>query len=826
MSSFLSDLRYAYRMLAKTPGFTTVAILTLALGIGANVATYSVVHAVLLNPLPFPQPQQLVRVFDDLRGSNVPDVGMSVPELVDYQDRSGVFSDISVVWPISANITGGEHPERVETLATSPNYFTILGANPALGRIYTKQDALPGFSEVIVISDGLWRRMFGADPHILGRKLRLDNDLYAVIGVLPPNFRHPGRTLETDVEAFIAAGYAANPFPPQPIRAARFLPGAIARLKPGLTIPQAQAQLEAFDASLARQFPTDYPPATGWVPRLASVQEDLVGKVRTELLVLFGAVGFVLLIGCVNLANLLLSRSAARQREIAIRLALGAGRWRLMRQLLTESLLLSTASGAAALITVLLLKQSLLALAPADLPRVGEVSFGGGVLVFAFLISILTGVLFGLVPALQAASPDQVASLREGSRGSGSSRRQAKISRVLVASEVALSLVLLVGAGLLLRSFWELLQTNPGFNPHNVLTTHVWIPVPNDPTTDPYRPPEKRAAFFREVERRITALPGVEMASVIGGDTVSLSAQRNNFPFEIEGRPADSQRTPTADFDSADPNFFRVMEVPVITGRSFTESDDTKAQPVLLIDDTLARRYWPGEDPVGKRIRFGGAPPGQAPPWRTIIGVVGNIKTDGLDMPTAPHIYISSYQNPNYALTIYVRTKMSSGTLGDVIRREVQSVDPNVPVYAIRTMDEVVARSMAQRRFALEIVGVFAVVALLLAALGIYGVMAYSVTQRTHEIGIRVALGAQPLDILRMTVGEGMILVIFGLVAGLIGAAMLTRLLQTMLYNVKPFDPITYSVIPALLASVALIACLVPARRATQVDPLVALREE
>jgi putative ABC transport system permease protein len=316
------------------------------------------------------------------------------------------------------------------------------------------------------------------------------------------------------------------------------------------------------------------------------------------------------------------------------------------------------------------------------------------------------------------------------------------------------------------------------------------------------------------------------MASVIGGDTVSLSAQRNNFPFEIEGRPADSQRTPTADFDSADPNFFRVMEVPVITGRSFTESDDTKAQPVLLIDDTLARRYWPGEDPVGKRIRFGGAPPGQAPPWRTIIGVVGNIKTDGLDMPTAPHIYISSYQNPNYALTIYVRTKMSSGTLGDVIRREVQSVDPNVPVYAIRTMDEVVARSMAQRRFALEIVGVFAVVALLLAALGIYGVMAYSVTQRTHEIGIRVALGAQPLDILRMTVGEGMILVIFGLVAGLIGAAMLTRLLQTMLYNVKPFDPITYSVIPALLASVALIACLVPARRATQVDPLVALREE
>jgi predicted permease len=826
MTPFLGDLRYAYRMLVKTPGFTIVAILTLALGIGANVATFSVVHAVLLSPLPFPQPQQLVRVFDDLRGSNVPDVGMSVPELVDYQERSGVFSDISVVWPISANITGGDHPERVETLATSPNYFTLLGANPELGRIYTKQDAVPGFTEMVVISDALWHRMFGADPHILERKLRLDNDLYAIIGVMPPNFRHPGRTLETDVEAFIAAGYAANPFPAPPQRVQRFLPSAIARLKPGLTIAQAQAQLESFDAALARQYPTEYPPAAGWVPRLASVQQDLVGNVRTELLVLFGAVGFVLLIGCVNLANLLLSRSAARQREIAIRLALGAGRGRLIRQLLTESLLLSTVAGAAALFTVVLLKHSLLALAPADMPRVSEIGFSGGVLDFAFLISILTGVLFGLAPALQAASPDHVASLREGSRGSGSSRRQVKLSRILVTSEVALSLVLLVGAGLLLRSFWELLQTNPGFNPHHVLTTHVWIPVPNDPNTDPYRQPEKRAAFFHEVETRVTALPGVEMASVNTGDTVSLGNQRNNFPFEIEGRAADSERIPTSLFASAGPNFFRLMEIPLISGRVFTESDDTKAQPVLLIDDSLARRYWPGEDPVGKRLRFGGARPGQTPPWRTIIGVVGNIKSNGLDEPTAPHIYTPSYQNPGYALTIYLRTGMSPGTLGDVVRREVQAVDPNVPVYAIRTMDEVIARSVAERRFALAIVGVFAVVALLLAALGIYGVMAYSVSQRTHEIGIRVALGAQPGDILRMTVGEGMILVVFGLITGLIGAAMLTRLLQSMLYNVKPFDPLTYAAIPVLLASVALAACLVPARRATQVDPLVALREE
>ncbi|MGB0035289.1 MAG: ABC transporter permease [Candidatus Acidiferrales bacterium] len=824
MSSFLQDLRYAYRMLAKTPGFTAVAILTLALGIGANIATFSIVHAILLRALPFRQPEQLVRVFDDLRASNVKNVGMSVPELWDYQDRSGVFQEISVVWPINANLTGGDRPERVETLATSPNYFTLLGVKTELGRVYTQQDAVPGFSEIAVISDGLWRRLYGSDPHILEKKIRLDNDLYAIIGVLPPGFRHPGRTLETDEDIWIAAGYNAAPFPAPAQRSQRMLPGAIGRLKPGLTIAQAQARLETFDANLTQQFPNDYPPAAGWAPRLESVQEDLVGKFRTELFVLFGAVAFVLLIGCVNLANLLLSRSAARQREIAIRLVLGAGRGRLIRQLLTESLLLSIFSGIAALLTVLWLKNWLLTLAPADLPRLSEVSISAGVLLFAFVVSILTGILFGLAPALQAVSPNQVANLREGSRGSGASHRQKAVSRLLVISEIALSLVLLIGAGLLLRSFWSLLEVRPGFNPHKVITAQIWIPVPNDPSTDPYRPVDKRAAFYGEVLRRVSALPGVQEAAIGAGNCLPMARARNSFPFTIQGRPADSERTPVAEFTAVNSTYFHALETPVLSGRVFADRDDSKVQPIVIIDETLARRYWPNQDPLGQQLKPG--PVQSQAPWMTVIGVVGNIKSDGFDAPIASHIYFPVTQNPPYSSVIFLRSGGDPVALTEAIRREVQAVDPSLPVFGVRTMDEVITKSLAERRFALELLGVFAVVALLLAAIGIYGVMAYSVSQRTHEIGIRMALGAQPSDILRMTIGGGMILVAFGLVSGLVGSAILTRFLRSMLFSVTPTDPFTYAAIPVLLAAVAMLACYIPARRATRVDPLVALREE
>jgi putative ABC transport system permease protein len=824
MNQFLQDVRYACRMLLKTPGFTLVAILTLALGIGANIAAFSIVDGVLLRPLPFNHSEQLVRVFDDLRSSNAKDVGMSVPQFWDYRDRAGIFQDIAVIWPIPANLTEVERPERIEVLATSANYFTMLGAQPALGRVFTQKDDVPGFINAVVLSDGFWHREFGGDPKAIGKSIRLDGDLYQIFGVMPPGFHHPGKTLETEEDAYIAAGYNALPFPTPPLRSVRMLPGAIARLKPGLSIAAAQARLEGFDAGLARDYATDYPAAAGWAPRLVSVQRDLTANVRAELFVLFAAVGFVLLIACVNLANLLLARASGRHREIAIRLALGAGRGRLIGQLLTESVLLAFVSGCVALVTVVLLKNALLNFAPADIPRLSEVTISPSVLFFALLVSILTGVVFGLAPALQAASPNQISSLREGSRGSGSSKRQMRVSSALVASEIALSLILLIGAGLFLRSFWQILQVRPGFNPHHVVTAQMWLSYPNDPTQNRYFTTPKRAAFMREVLRRVSALPGVEEASIGGGGSLPLVPARNQVPFTIEGRPADSERTPVAEFASVTPGHFHALEIPLLSGRNLTDADDDKGQPVAVVDEAFAHQYWPGDTPIGKRVRPGSFL--STSPWLNIIGIVGNVKSESLETQVAPHIYLSDFQSPSYSSVVYARTAADPGKIGDAIRREVQSVDPDVPVFAVRSMEEVVARSMAERRFALEILGFFAFIALLLACIGIYGVMAYTFSQRTHEIGIRIALGAQRQHILRMALGEGMLLVAFGLAAGLFGALLLTQFLRSMLFAVKPTDPVTFIAIAALLAAVALLACYIPAHRATRVDPLVALREE
>jgi putative ABC transport system permease protein len=807
MNSFLQDVRYAARNLLKTPGFTLVAILTLALGIGANIAAFSIVDG----------------VFDDLRSSNTKDVGMSVPQFWDYRDRAGIFQDISVIWSTPTNLTGVDLPQRIEALGTSGNYFTMLGVRPQIGRVFTQKDEVPGFINAVVLSDGFWRRQYGADPNVIGKSLRLDGDLYQIFGVMPAGFRHPGRTLETVVDVYLAAGYKAPPFPVPPLRSVRMLPGAIARLKPGLSVAEAQARLETFDAGLARDYPTDYPPAAGWAPRLVSVQEDLTGNARSELFVLFAAVGFVLLIACVNLANLLLARGSGRQREIAIRLALGAGRVRLIAQLLTESVLLSFVSGCVALLTVVWLKSALLKFAPPDLPRLNEVTISASVLFFAFLVSILTGIIFGLAPALQGASPNQITSLREGSRGSGSSKRQMRVSSALVASEVALSLILLVGAGLFLRSFWQILQVRSGFNSHNVVTARIWLSVPNDPSQNRYLTVPKRAAFMREVLRRVSALPGVQEASIGGGGSLPLVRSRNQIPFTIEGRPADSEHSPVAELAAVSPGHFRVLEIPILSGRNFTDFDDDKALPVAIVDQTLARQYWPNESPIGRRVKSG--PIQSTNPWLNIIGVVGDVKTDSLELQEAPHIYLSDFQAPAYNSVIYLRTAGDPGTLGDAIRREIEAVDPNVPVYAVRTMEDVIARSMAERRFALQILGFFAGVALLLAAIGIYGVMAYTFSQRRREIGIRMALGAQPRDILRMALSEGMTLVAVGLGSGLVGALILTRFLRSLLYAVSPNDPLTFAALPVLLAAVALLACFVPARRATQVDPLVALRD-
>jgi putative ABC transport system permease protein len=553
------------------------------------------------------------------------------------------------------------------------------------------------------------------------------------------------------------------------------------------------------------------------------VKEDLVGPQRTELLILFGAVGFVLLIACVNVANLLLARSSGRRREIAIRLTLGASRPQLARQLLTESTLLSLVSGGVALLTVLFLKDLIVSLAPADVPRLNEVDVSAGVLFFAFLISIATGVLFGLVPALQAASPNQVENLREGGRGSGAGRRHTRFSAVLVVSEVALSIILLAGAGLLLRSFWRVLEVRPGFNPSHLTTAQIWIPISNNPANDPYSVEEKRADFLLEVSRRISALPGVERASLSGNDTLPMNSGRNYSPFSIQGRAAESERNPIADIAVVDTEYFRTMEVPLITGRNFSTLDSYKTKPVAVIDQTLARRYWPAENPLGQELKFAF---GRGLQGLTIVGVAGDIKSDGFEAPSVPHIYVSLGQFAPVNAVVFLRSRGDAEHLGEAVRHEVESVNPNVPVHSISSMDQIIARSVADRRFALELLGVFAAMALLLAAIGIYGVMSYSASQRLHEIGIRVALGAQRIHILRMAIGEGMQLVAIGLAIGLIGAGALTRFVRAMLFDVSPFDPATFAATSAALAAVAFLACYVPARRATRVDPLLALREE
>jgi putative ABC transport system permease protein len=820
------NLRYAARRLRRSPGFTAVAILTLALGIGANVAAFTVVRAVLLNPLPFPHPEQLVRVFDDLRGSNSRDVGMSAPELWDLRDKSGIFQDLSAELPLDANLTGADHPERIELLTTSTNYFRMLAARSQLGRLYAENDERPGFIDGAVLSDGFWRRTFGGDPNTIGKKIRLDGDLYTIIGVMPPEFRHPGRSLASEVDAWTAAGFKAAPFPAPAQRSQRMLPGAMGRLKPGLAIAQAQARLNAFSDELSRQYPTEYPAPARWALRLVPVEEDLVGNMRTELFVLFGAVACVLLIACVNLANLLLARSAGRQREIAVRLALGAGKATLIGQLLAESILLSSISGAVAVSTLVLVKTSLLKLAPSDLPRVNEVALSPGVLLFAFFVSILTGVIFGLVPALQTVRPNQAGNLREGSRGSGSSKHQIRILRILVSSEIALSLVLLIGAGLLLRSFRHLLEVRPGFEPHRLVTAKIRLPFPNDPAADAYRVTEKRAAFYQKVLRRVSALAGVEQAAVGNDASLPMNNSRDQSAFVIENRATDSERVPVAEVASVSSSYFDVLKTPLKRGRVFTELDNSKGQQVAVVNEALARRYWPDADPVGQRIKLGSGQRLNGASDLTIVGVVGDIRSDGFDAASAPHIYLSEPQAPAHGSVVYLRTAGDPGTLGEAIRREVQAVDPGVPVFGIRTMDDVVARTLAARRFALELLGVFAAVAFLIAAIGIYGVMAYTFSRRTGEIGLRMALGAQRSDILKIVLGEGALMVVFGVAAGLIGSAILTRFLQTLLFEIKPTDPITFGVLTAVLVSVALLACLIPAQRASRVDPLVALHHE
>jgi putative ABC transport system permease protein len=824
MNTILHDLRYAARMLRTNLGFTIVAVLTLAFGIGANTAIFSVVNAVVLRPLPFPKPEQIVIIRDDLTGRQIEDVGLSVDELRDLQERSGVFEQVSAVWPVDANLTGSERPERIELLAVSPNYFTLLGAHAQLGRVFgPEEQQAKGFAEGVVISDGLWKRLYGSDRNILGRKVYADRDLYTIIGVMPPEFRHPGKTLRNEVDMWATAGFSANPFGP-PVRAARILPGAIGRLKDGTDINQAQAKLDGLVAQLQTEFPKEYPTQAGWSIRVLSAHQQLVGNVQTILYVVLAAVGLVLLIGCVNLANLMLARSSGRRREMAIRLALGASRRRIIVQLLTESLLLSFIGGALALVVIAVLLQGFVRFIPTDIPRLHEIQINLTVLGFVFLVSTITGLLFGLVPAMQSSRSDVVTNLKDGSLGSGFGLATHRFRSGLVVLEFALSLILMIAAGLLLRSFGRLLDVNPGFNPDNVLLARVWLPVPNNPDLDPYRDPLKRAGFIKELLQRVSAIPGVRNAAISSGNAVPLVGPHNSGGFTIEGDAVTNNAIPTGQIGIVSPDYFRTIETPLKRGRFFTDADDRQAPQVVIIDEALAARYFSNRDPVGLRIKRGG--PTSEAPWMTIVGLVGNIKSDGYDQPDQPHLYYPIFQNPAYAMAIYLKTDVAPMAVTQSVREQVRALDRDLPVFGERTMAQVSAESVSRRRFAMQLVGLFGILALLLAAVGIYGVIAYSVTQRTREIGIRVALGASRSEILRWVLKQGMVLTMAGVVIGLVGAFSLTRLLRSLLFGVGPTDIVTYVVLAILLTIVALIACYFPARRATKVDPLVALRYE
>jgi predicted permease len=826
VGTLLQDVRYGLRMLVKKPTFTIVAVLMLALGVGANTAIFSIVNAVLLRSLPYRDPDRLVRIFFNEPGVGLRDVRFSKPELDDLQTRAGVFEDVSPIFEGSEDLTGAGQPERVEGVNGSFSYFSMLGATPQIGRLFGPQDFALGFASVVVISDGLWHRAYGADPNVVGRTLRLDNDLFTIIGVLPRGFRHPGPTVSGDVEVFGAAGFSAGPFP-QPMRGTRNLVSGIGRLKPGLTLAQAQARLTAMSAELRHDFPTDYPPQAKWTIEIQPLQETLVGNVRPMLLVLLGAVILIVFIVSLNIANLLLARASGRQQEMAVRVALGASRGRMVRQMLTESMLLSLIGGAAGIATAVGTLRFGLRFVPSNVLRLNEVRIDWVVLAFALLISILTGLMFGLAPALHSAKGALSSAIREGGRGSGYSTKTGRLRDVLIVSELAFAVILMVGAGLLLRTLRDLLQENPGFNPTQVVTANIQLPNPNESGADPYLDVPHKAAFDRELLRRMKAIPGVELAAITSA-LPSTNTNPNavggiaNEGFAIEDRPVESSQNLSAERIRISSDYFKVLQATLLSGRPFTGGDEDGKQLVAIIDESTAHKYWPTQDPLGRRVRFARDP---TKPWTTIVGVVRDIKSDGLDIDGVPHIYVSTYQDPSRRLSVVLRTSLPAALLEPQIRHEIQSIDPGLPVFNICSMDDVLDRSLASRRFSADLVGGFAGLAVLLASIGIYGLLAYMVGQRSREIGIRMALGARRDDILRMFLRKGVALAGVGIVAGLVFSAAAASMMASLLYRVRPHDPAVFLIVPLLLLVVAVLASYLPARRATKVNPIIALRE-
>ena len=807
MNTLWQDIRFAVRMLLKNWSVTAIIVVVLALGIGANTAIFSVVNAALLRPLPYADPDKLVRLTED--SPNVPQMSISYPNLLDWREQNKVFTGIAGMQFRSLNLTGNNEPERLAGRAVSANLFDVLGVKPAFGRSFVSEEDRPGANPVCIISNGLWQRRFGSDAGLVGKQITLSGTSYTVIGVLPASYAYG-----TPTDVFVPLGLSADEMKERSSHPGIY---AVARLKPGVTVEQARAELVAIAERIGEQYGMKGNSAT-----VTSLSEVFVGDIRTTLLILLGAVGFVLAIACANVANLLLARAATRQKEMAIRTALGAGRLRIVRQLLTESLLLSILGGTFGVLLALWGIDLLRSAGADSLPSTAVVKLDGNVLLFSLLVSILTGIIFGLAPALAATKADLHDTLKEGGRSSTAGGRKSWVRSTLVVTEVALSLILLIGAGLLIRSFVRILDTEPGFKPQNLLTMQLSLSPKKGEGG-------KVLNFFSDLRGRVAALPGVESAAFSNGIPLGQTADTS---FGIVGRPKpEPGNQPQTMLYFTSPEYLQAMGIRLIKGRFFTAQDTRNSPLVAVIDEAFARQQFPNQEAIGERI----AGDGKDNPDAEIVGVVGHVKHFGLDAQERiqPQLYVSYNQAPDEAFpflasrtNLIIRTTADPSVLTSAVRREVQSLDPNQPVFNVSTMEQTLEQSLATQRLSMSLLAVLASLALILAAVGLYGVMSYTVTQRSHEIGIRMAIGAQQRDVFKMVIGRGMMLTLIGVGFGLLGAFGLTRLMATMLYGVEPTDPVTFASIGLLLTGVALVACYLPGRRATKVDPIVALRYE